>query len=335
MENALLLIIVIGLLAYQTALARGSWPWFVVAGLVLGFAVAFKQSGAYILLAVALCWLILRRRHKGHLLMLGSAVAVVAAYIAVMIRLYDIPGNDWYLQESLVQIRRVLALQPSGGTLTSPTAFVHLISTQYRVFLPSLLMALAACALAARRLWQCYRARGWQPLRGNALLFGWLAAGIVVFGVSALRFPQYFELILVPLYCFLWTEIHWWRWPASRKVALIAVAAAAGLGSFYLRVLTPNDQVFTQVQRYAATAIPRNGLVVTEEAFGDLIQQPWCRVEAAKPCVGSATYAITWQTYLQSSFKLGGPAFHHLMRGAVPIKSFNGFNGSATVWRLK
>lgn len=334
-ENALLLIIVAGLLAYQTALARNSWRWFLMAGMVLGFAAVFKQSGVYILPAVAFCWLILRRQHKCHLLLLGTAAVVFVTYVGVMARLYDIAGHDWYLQESMVQVRRVLGLQRSGGTLTSPVHFLNLITAQYRVFLPSLLVAAAAFGVAVRRLGQCYRARNWRPAQGNALLFAWLAAGIVVFGASSLRFPQYFELLLVPLYCFLWTEIYRWQWWRSGKTALIALAAVAGLGSFYLRVLTYDHNVFAEVQRYAATAVPRHSTILTEEAIGDLIQQPWCRVEYAEHCAHSATYAITWRTYLQSSFKLGDPAFLHLMRGAVPITSFTGFNGTATVWRLR
>jgi hypothetical protein len=50
---------------------------------------------------------------------------------------------------------------------------------------------------------------------------------------------------------------------------------------------------------------------------------------------GVAAYAITWVTYLQSSFVLGGQPFDEIMRGAVPVRSFTGFSGTATVWRLR
>lgn len=90
-----------------------------------------------------------------------------------------------------------------------------------------------------------------------------------------------------------------------------------------------------EVQAYAATSIPARAIVVTEQSIGDLIQQPWCTVEKANACVGHATYAITWQTYLQSSFDQGDPAFYRIMQGAVPVKSFGGAVGTATVWKLK
>ena len=75
--------------------------------------------------------------------------------------------------------------------------------------------------------------------------------------------------------------------------------------------------------------------MVTEESIGDLIQQPWCTVEVATACLHKATYAITWRTYLQSSFTQGNQQFHQIMKGAVPIRSFSGAAGSATVWKTK
>ena len=64
-------------------------------------------------------------------------------------------------------------------------------------------------------------------------------------------------------------------------------------------------------------------------------QQKWCTVEDAGKCLGVAAYAITWRTYLQSSFKEGDVAFHQLMADATPIKSFPGAVGTATVWKLR
>ena len=151
-ENVLLLIIVGAFLLYQRALDKPSWHRFALAGLVLAFAAIFKQTGAYALIAVLLCWLITRRAHKGHLVLLGVAVAVIIAYIVAMHRMYDLPGRPWFTNQSLVQVRRVLGLQQSGGTLTSPGALLHLLEAQYRYFVPSVLVGLSALVLALRRL---------------------------------------------------------------------------------------------------------------------------------------------------------------------------------------
>ena len=58
-------------------------------------------------------------------------------------------------------------------------------------------------------------------------------------------------------------------------------------------------------------------------------------MEKANACVGHATYAITWQTYLQSSFDQGNAAFHVVMHGATSVASFGGAVGTATVWKLR
>jgi 4-amino-4-deoxy-L-arabinose transferase-like glycosyltransferase len=334
-ENPLLMLITAGILLYQRALDSPSWQRFGLAGAVLGFAAVFKHTGIYTIGAVALCWLILRRDHKQHLILLAAFSTVLAAYVAWMVRIFDVPGHDWYIHETMVQVRRVLGLQHSGGTVTSPTKFLHLLLAQYRVFTPSLLIAAAGFCIGLKRIWRCFLARGWHPAAGNAVLFAWMAAGVVVFGLSSLRFPQYFALILIPAYCFFWSEIWQWDRDLRLKWAAVGLAVVAGCVSFWLRVPTQNDNVFADVQAYAAARIPAHAVVVTEETVGDLIAQPWCRVEYTPPCRHSAQYAITWKTYLQSSFTQGGPPFAAMMRGARPIKSFRGFSGTATVWKLR
>lgn len=341
-ENALMLVIVIAMLLYHRALERPSWHRFALAGAAIAAAAIFKQTGAYVLLATLLCWLILRREHKGHLVMLGVALTLVVAYLVTMTRLYNLPGHPWFTSQSLVQIRRVLGIQQSGGTLTSPGKLVHLLAAQYGIFVPSLLSALAGTLIALRRLLACYRARNWVPARDNALLFAWLVSGVVVFGLSSLKFPQYFVLLLVPAYSFLWTEVTRWDWRTAWKAVAVAAATFAGLGSFALSVPSLSVNTLAQVQEYAARHIPRTSLVVTEQTIGDLINQPWCTVEYADPCQSSPgqppqtpTYAITWTTYLQSSFNQGDHVFHEMMRGAVRVTSFSGAVGTATVWRLR
>jgi 4-amino-4-deoxy-L-arabinose transferase-like glycosyltransferase len=335
MENALMLLIVVGFLLYQRAVERPSWLRFAIAGAVIGFAGSFKQTGVYALLAVLLCWLVTRRAHKGHLVLLGVALAVLVAYLAVMVPLFDPPGHDWFIGQSTTQVRRVLGLQHSGGTLTSARGALHLLAAQYRYFVPSVLLALAAFLIVARRVLRCYHARNWEPAQGNALLFSWLVTGIVVFGLSSLKFPQYFALILIPAYCFLWTEVTRWDWRPAWKRAAMATATAAGLGSFLLTVPAFSANTLAQVQQYAAARIPADSVVITEQSIGDLIQQPWCTVEVSTPCRGPATYAITWRTYLQSSFQQGNAEFRQRMQGAVPVRVFRGAVGTATVWKLR
>jgi hypothetical protein len=277
-----------------------------------------------------------RQDALGHLALLGTTITVLAVYAAVMYWWFDLPqGQDWWVRQNAVQLRRVLGLQKSGGTLTSPGAALHLLFAQYRVFAPSFVVAVAAFTLGAVMLARCWRARSWARLQPDALLWSWMAAGVVVFGSSSLRFPQYFALILVPMYCYIWSAVWAAPRPVRLKLAAAGVAVVLGVGSFWLRVPAQTGNPFREVQSYAAASIPPGAVVVTEEAIGDLIRQRWCRVEQPAACTRAASYAITWKTYLQSSFTLGGAPFARMMRGAVPLRSWPGFSGTATVWRLK
>ena len=65
----------------------------------------------------------------------------------------------------------------------------------------------------------------------------------------------------------------------------MATAVVAGLGSFLLTVPAFSFNSLAEVQQYAATQIPPDSIVVTEQSIGDLIQQPWCTVEDAAHCL--------------------------------------------------
>lgn len=335
LENALLFLVVAGLLLYQWAVDKPSWWRFALAGVVLGFAVAFKFTGAYALLAVPLCWQIRRNYRGGHLLLLGCAAVTLGAGVLLPVHWFDLDGHNWWLTENAVQVNRVLGVRVSGGSLNSPLAALHLLTAEYYVFVPSLLIAAAALVMGLRRLYACYRARSFALLRDNALLWSWAAGAVVVFGESALKYPQYISLVLVPLFAYFWTEARRWKWRWQPMAALAGCAVLLGLGTFYLRIVTHDDNVFAQVQQYAATSIPPNAVVLADETTGDLISQPYCREQETRACLGVATYAITWDTYLQTTATLADQYYKRMMKGAVKVRSWTGFNGTITVWRLR
>jgi 4-amino-4-deoxy-L-arabinose transferase-like glycosyltransferase len=334
-ENTLMVIIVAGLVLYERALRRPSARRFVIAGIVIGFAAVFKHTGAYMLLAVVLNWLIIRREKRNHWLLLAGAGSVIVAYLAVMIPLFDHGRHDWYLQQTLVQLQRVVGLRRSQGTLTSPGEFLHLIGHQYVIFAPSLAAALAGAGFITVR---CVRARSLDPVRHNSLLLSWAAAGVIVFGASAIRYQQYFELVLIPLYCVLWTEVCRWVRAHPRALPAVAVAGAlvmaAGLGTFCIRVLDHHDNVLEQARLYAERDIPQRSVVVAAEEIGDEIPQQWCTPARAGVCGAAASYAITDTSYLQQAAPPADHAFWAMMAHATRVTTFTGFKESVTVWRL-
>ena len=128
-ENLILMVIVAGWLLYQVGLDTGETRWFAAAGAAFGAAACLKYTGVYVIIALALCWLIVRRDHARHGIALGAAFAVLGLDQLYLIWRY----GGAYKAQTLVQIRRVLGLQKSGGTLTSPTALLHLLFAQYDI----------------------------------------------------------------------------------------------------------------------------------------------------------------------------------------------------------
>ena len=110
---------------------------------------------------------------------------------------------------------------------------------------------------------------------------------------------------------------------------------ALPISSFCGRIVGYDDNVFADVQQYAATSIPPFAVVIADEAVGDLIGQPYCREQDTVPCGDAASYVITWDTYLQATGQLGDPAYHKIMTGAVRVRSWTGFNGTVTIWRIR
>jgi 4-amino-4-deoxy-L-arabinose transferase-like glycosyltransferase len=327
-ENLIIAVIAAGLVLYQRALDSPSWQRFAIAGVTLGIAGCLKYTGLYIVAAVLLSWLILQREHRGHRIMVATAAGMI---VFDQIMLFFWWGHP-YLFQTQLQIQRVLGIQSSGGTVTSPSALLHLLFQQYHVFIPSFLIALAGLAIVARYLYGSYRRRDWVPVQHQAVLFSWAAMGIVTLGLSNLRFPQYFALVLVPLYLLVWTEA--WNLRRSFRWWLAGAATAAGLASFWLSTNDQSVNPLEKVQQYAAAHIPIKAEVVADEQVGDLLRQPYCREQQADACLRRAAYAITWNTYLQKTAQLGDSAFKVEMEGARRLWSSGGFNGTATVWKL-
>lgn len=329
-ENLTLMVIIAGFLLYQIGLDTGRTAYFAASGVVLGVAACIKYTGVYAILALALSWLIVRRDNGRHATAVGAAVATLAVDQAYLVMRY----GHAYLSDTAVQIERVLGLHISGGSLTSPTALLHLLFAQYDIFAASFLVAAAGLVIEVTYVIRCYRARSWEPVREQAVLFSWAAAGIVIFGLSSIRYPQYFALILVPLYLMFWRILMNNR-RAWLKYACVTAAIAAGLLSY--RLSTDRQQVnpYARVAQFTATHVPSRAVMIADEQIGDLLTQPFCREQLASPCVHRASYAITWDTYLQSTQKLGDAAFRTEFAGATPLYSATGFSGTATLWKLK
>jgi len=340
-ENLVLILVAGTFLVYDHALRRGSWPWFAAAGAMAGATTVFNHDGAYVLLAIAIAWAFTRQNHWLQAMALAIAASITGAYVAIMIWLFDQNGHDWYINQTLIQLDRVLGSDRSRGTLTSPSAFVYLAVHQYAVFAPSLLIAFAGIIWLGTDLLRCVRRRNLAALGSDLILPAWLGAGVVVFGLSTLRYPQYFSLVLIPAYAYLWTRtVSVVRRRGIRPLltlVLSAVVVAAGLCSFYLRVISHDDNAYAAVRTYAITSIPGDAIVVAESSIAYEIPQRFCSTDSQQQltmaCQRRASYLITWQTYLQSDNPFGSRAITQMLAHARPVARFQDFQGTVIVWK--
>ncbi len=119
---------------------------------------------------------------------------------------------------------------------------------------------------------------------------------------------------------------------------VMGTAVVAGLGSFLLTVPAFSVNTLGSGSAVRVHADPTERHRGRGESVGDLINQTVVHRRNRDTMLralqaGRSNFAITWRTYLQSSFDQGDPAFHVLMQGAVPIKSFSGAVRDAPVWK--
>ncbi len=341
MENVLMVLVTATLVAYRKALDSRLMRWYVVAGLLGGASVIFKHTGGYVIVAVVIAWLMVRRDHRHHVALLGTALAVTTTYFLTMIHLFDVNGHNWYIDQTFVQILRTLGKQQTGGNLTSPLQFLHLATHLYAVFLPSLLIAFSGIVLLAIDLVRSLRARNLSVFSEDIVFPAWALAGVVVFGAISLKYSQYFSMVLIPVYCYLWTRII--RAARSRlrpwMMGLgLALVVTLGLASFHARLSESPGNVFQEAGQYVTTRIPRQDIVIAETPIDYEIPQPWCSPNGwriSPLCLENARYIVTWQTYLQSSNPYNYTKFAKLLKQSTRVTSIPGFNGIVTIWKVK
>jgi 4-amino-4-deoxy-L-arabinose transferase-like glycosyltransferase len=296
-ENAMLVLGVAGMLLYDQALRTSRMRWFVAAGAAIGAACVYKHVGAYLLVAVAVTWFVVRSGHRGHAALLAVAALVLAAYVAAMTAIF---GHS-FVDATVVQLERLAGRKEARGSIGDPGQALDALVGPYGIYAATLALCCAAGLLLVRRTVVL--------LRGGTvtdpLLFGWAAAAVVSFAAMGLKMGHYFMLVEIPLLLFLASELL----PAARRLprrrAALAVAAAglvvvvANLGAFAERVVLRSDNALAAVQRYAGGSLPPRALVLTEEPVGTMIRQPYCKFHRVDACASRAGYVILYRSFTQ------------------------------------
>jgi 4-amino-4-deoxy-L-arabinose transferase-like glycosyltransferase len=358
MENVLMILVVGTVLVYQKARETESWWWFIATGLVAGCAIIFKHTGAYVVVTLAIAWLLTRKQFRKHVAMLGVAGFVCVVYVWYMVHTDGMQApftkpfvwawgkNNYYVHQTLLQLNRTTGFQKSGGgSVTSVGQFFHLlISPTYAEFIPSFLITIVALFLLGRTYVRCFRVRSFAPVGEHVILTAWATAGSVSFAAIALKFSQYFILFLLPLYCYFWTyvveAIQRRSVSIGKPVLAFGVIGVilAGFASFQVRVHSSPGNVLQEAIVYVRHNIPQGDLVIASTPIAYGLSQRWCTQRdphMPEACLKHADYIVTWQTYLQPINPENESGFSRLVRQSRQIKVIPGFNGKVTIWKVE
>jgi 4-amino-4-deoxy-L-arabinose transferase-like glycosyltransferase len=333
-DHLMLVLGVAGLLLYERARASGRIGTYACAGAMLGGAAVFKHLGVYFLLAVAIHWALARGSRRGHVVLFGMAGTVAVAYLAGMLAVF---GGD-YLHASHVQFGRASGTWESGGGSVGGAADIGPLLHQYRLFYATIAVAVVGLALLVARVVQMIRARSRAPVEQIGVTFSWLVAGLAFFAVLQIRFPQYFMMVLVPLYGYVAIEML--RWLRGRGRALVAAATvvlaavlAADAATFVQRIATRHDNALKAVAAYANAHIPARDVVVTEQPIGVLIRQPYCETWKVDKCEGRVRWLIDYRTQLFTPSH--GDIVHRMEAAGRRVAVFHGFKETISVYDLR
>jgi 4-amino-4-deoxy-L-arabinose transferase-like glycosyltransferase len=332
-DHLMLVLGVTGLLLYERARDIRTETAYALAGTTLGLAAVFKHLGVYFLLAVGIHWLLTRGSRRGHAVLFASAGGVVALYVATMFAVFG--GDYWHA--SRVQLGRASGTWESGGGSVASAADIGPVLDQYRLFYTTIAITIAGLVLLGIRAVRMIRSRSRAPVEEIGVTFSWLVAGLVFFAALQIRFPQYFMMVLIPLYGYVAIETLRWLPGRGRAVTgaavlvLVAILAADGV-TFWQRIASRDDNALKAVAAFANARIPASDVVITEQPVGVLIRQPYCETWKVDKCAG-AQWLIDYRTQLFEPQQVD--VVDRLARAGRKVATFRGFKETIAVYELR
>ncbi len=277
LENAMMPIGVVGLYLYAIACKRDRMWVYVLTGVVLALAAIYKHTGLCFLMVPMLTWFLTRKAGEHHLVLLLVATIVILFYVAWMSYIF---GDEYWFQ-SLVQVRRSLGIGGSSRGLTyGLTEVFRALINGYWVFFTTIANLIIGLTIVMVRFIQYLIKR---QLRGNPILLSWSAAAVLLLAAVALKSPQYWIIILVPLYTFLASELAQFLWRRKATIlavsSLVVVVLGLNLLTWYFLVIQVTNNALLETYDYAAQSIPGDARVLTEECIGVQLKQTYYNIQ--------------------------------------------------------
>jgi len=335
-ENTMLILLIGGLFAYDRALRRDSRGLFVLAGLLLAATVAYKHIGAYGFGIVAVHWALTRRDRGGHLALFGAAAALLAIDLGAMLIAFVSHGHNWFVEDSKVQIQRVLGHKASRGSIHSWREALDALVGPYKLFVGTLALSAAGGLLVVWRTATGLLHRDLRARVADSFLYAWALVAVLFLAALRLKEAHYFVMAEVPLLLYAFAELAAWarRRPpvAARRalVALLALVLAVNGWTFVERFVNRSDDALGATRAYAQT-LPPNATFLTEESIGTDVPQPYCKLYEAGACVGAVRYVAIYRSATQRPPQ--NATLDRLLVYSTPLARFAGFKERITVYR--
>ena len=269
-------------------------------------------------------------------MLFACAGAVIAVYVATMFAVF---GGD-YWSASRVQFGRASGTWESGGGSVGRRADIGPLLAP----VPPLLRddrdrdRGPRAARGPRRLDDPSPVARAHAARRSAITFSWLVAGLIFFAALQIRFPQYFMMVLIPLYGYV--AIETLRWlpgrdgaAASAAVVVLAVILAADGITYWQRIASRSDNALKAVAAFANSRIPASDVVIAEQPVGVLIRQPYCETWEVDRCERRAQWLIDYRTELFEPRQVD--VVDRLARAGRKVATFRGFKETISVYDLR
>lgn len=330
LENLQLLITIPAIWFYWQANKTGKFTFYLAAGFLIGLTVIYKHIGLYLILAVVVNWILVRRDYRQHLCLLLIVGCVVDVYELAMCLRYE----DLFFAQQFVQFERLFGGLNSRGMNFGLGEALRIIVDRYWIYISTVIAILLGWPLIALR----YVGALLQRIdAGDSVLLSWAVGGLVFAVLSRLKSPHYLVLWLIPLYLFL--ALWLIQWAKGRKLLLIPAICllfiAVNIFTWNQRFARSYGDPLRQSAQFINDNLPQSAVVATESYIGLLIKQPYVDIETANTAekwkdveylaIYTSTTATTdsLPTLAQWATKL-----------CVPMASFKGFKDSVVVCKL-
>ncbi|HLV97566.1 MAG TPA: glycosyltransferase family 39 protein [Ktedonobacterales bacterium] len=338
-ENSQMILILLAMWAYWAATRveatnnRRYVLSYLVAGLLVGAVIAYKQIGVFLAIAILINLCLQRKHWLAHLYLFLVAGTVVVGYLVYMHAAF----GGLFDTETFTQLRRTLGARSSPGLNYGPLTALGAVASTYWVFVTTILALVGGSILVIMRTVQKVMGKRQEA---DTLFLSWALGGVAFALGIALKSPHYLILWLIPLYIVISAELVrvYKHLPVRRqKVAMpvfLVCVLLINLWSFQARFLDLPGDTLAQADTYINATLPATAIVATENYIGVDITRAYVNIAVLttpkKLFYSGATYAA----FYWSETEPLPAAFGNINQFCIPLKTFNGFKDHVEVCQI-